>query len=62
MIDLSPDVGVTGDREEFLDRFQHVGAFIAHMGYVHAVVFGSDFRQGYQLIGVSKAPRRVDQG
>ena len=61
MVNLGTNVCFACDRQQFINCGDHVGTFIAHVGYVHAVVFGSHFGQGDQFISLCKETGWIHQ-
>jgi hypothetical protein len=61
VIDFRGDARPAGDRDQLIDRLQHVCAFIAHVRDVHAVVLGGRLRQRNQLGSVGEQAWRVHQ-
>ena len=61
MIDLGPDVRLARDRDQLVERFEQLPAFVADVGDVHPVVLGGNFRERDQLVGLRKEGRGINQ-
>src|SRR5580704_12136115 len=62
VVDVNGNVRFFADANGFLNGFEQLGAFVAHVREVNAVILRGDFGQLDNLFGFGVGARRINQG